>query len=144
MYLKPLRIRVYPEAGIFQDIILAFQHLVHRRPFRRGLEMRCLFQFEFVGHILTLDFQRAVRIVSGNVSVEHIFQHAVVAQLDIDALSDLECRLVNQTLRAAFLDDDTVISTPFCILIGLDGSASPMVMRQQRISIAAIPINVSV
>lgn len=44
MYLKPLRIRVYPEAGIFQDIILAFQHLVHRRPFRRGLEMRCLFQ----------------------------------------------------------------------------------------------------
>ena len=41
-------------------------------------------------------------------------------------------------------DWTSVISTPFCILIGLDGSASPMVMRQQRISIAAIPINVSV
>lgn len=38
----------------------------------------------------------------------------------------------------------TVVWFGFCILIGLDGSASPMVMRQQRISIAAIPINVSV
>ena len=60
MYLKPFRIRVYSESGIFQDIVPAFQHFVYRRPFRRGLEMRCLFQFELVGHVLALDFQRAV------------------------------------------------------------------------------------
>ena len=68
-----------------------------------------LFQFKFVGHILTLYFQCTVRVVAGNVTVKHIFQYTVIPQLDIDALPNFKSRLINQVLCAALFDNHTIL-----------------------------------
>ena len=109
MYLAFFRVGVYLESRILQYVVFPFQHLVHGSPLCRRLEMRSRFKFKFVGHVLALYFQHAVGVVAGDIAVEHVFHHAVVSELDVDTLSDLEGRLIDQPLRGTFLDDNAVL-----------------------------------
>ena len=73
------------------------------------LEMRSLLEFQLVGHVLALDLQHALRVIAGDIAVEHVLHHAVVTEFNIDALPDLERRLIDQPLGRTLLDDDAVL-----------------------------------
>ena len=87
---EPLGFAMYFKSGVFKQVIFFSQHLVHLRC-ERCYKFGRLFEFKLICHILTLKFEQAVGIIGSDVAVEHIFQHTVISQFDIDPLPGFEC-----------------------------------------------------
>lgn len=61
------------ESGIFQNIVFTFQHIIDCGALDRCLEQRRFFQFELVGHVLTLNFKHTIGIIARDIPVKHVF-----------------------------------------------------------------------
>ena len=95
--------------GVLQKPVLFSTYIIYFCSGNRSFKLRSLFEFQFVSHVLTLQFKYAVRVVSCDVTVKHILQYPIVSQLDIDPLSDLERGLVNDALSIPLFNQNPVL-----------------------------------